>query len=76
MVKHDSFGLNRSFQYTISCNVDIVECIIFIGKLISHKGMLFFVFYHYLFTLNIYRDHIQVSVGVLLHPYLKKALFK
>ena len=28
------------------------------------------------FALNIRRDHIQVSVGVLLHPCLKKALLK
>ena len=33
-VKHDLFRLDRngSFIYTISCNVDNVECIIVIGK--------------------------------------------
>ena len=78
LVKHDSCRLNNteSFLYTISCNVDIVECIIVIGKGIPpHKYANFF-FYHYLFALDIHRDHIQVSFGVLLHRCLKKALFK
>ena len=78
LVKHDSCRLNNteSFLYTISCYVDIVEYIIVIGKGIPPISMLIFVFYHYFLALNIHRDHIQVSVGVLLQPCLKRALFK
>ena len=78
LVKHDSCRLNNteSFLYTISCNVDIVACIIVIGKGIpphKHANFLSFII---IFALNIHSDHKQVSVGVLLHPCLKKALFK
>ena len=80
LVKHDSCRFNdtESFLYTFSCNVDIIECIIVIGKGIRPISMLI-LSYHIVslvFTLNIRRGHIQVSVGVLLHPCLKKALLK
>ena len=55
----------------------MVECIIVIGKGIpSHKHAIFLSFITILFALNIHRYQISVSVGVLLHPCLKKALFK
>ena len=65
LVKHDSCRLNNteSFLYTISCNVGIVACIIVIRKGIPPHKHAFFVF-HIFFSLNIHRDHIQVSVGV------------
>ena len=78
LVKHDSCRLNNteSFLYTISCNVDIVECIIVIGKGIPpHTNANFCLLSLFFFALNIHRDHIQVYVGVLLHPCLKKAFF-
>ena len=48
-VKQDSCRLNNteSFLYTVSCNVDIVECIIFIGKGIPPNKHALFVFDHY-----------------------------
>ena len=46
-----------------------------LGKGFRPISMLIFVFYHF-FALNIHRDHIQVSVGVLLHPCFKKAFFR
>ena len=66
-VRHDSCILNNteSFLYTISCNVDIVEDIIVIWKVIPFVSMLFVFFYHYFYALNFHRDHIQVSIGVL-----------
>ena len=79
LVKHDSCRLNNteSFLYTISCNVDIVEFIINIGKGIQpHKHANFCLLSLFFLALYIHRDHIQVSVGVLLQPCLKKALFK
>ena len=73
LVKHDSCRLNNteSFLYTISCNVDIGECIIVIGKWISPYKHAIFCLLSF-FALNIYRDHMQVSVGVLLYPCLKR----
>ena len=50
LVKQDSCRLNntQSFLYKVSCNVDIVECIILIGKGIPpNKHHANFVFYHY-----------------------------
>ena len=79
LVKHDSCRLNNteSFLYNISCNVDIVECIIVIGNVIPPRKHAYFCLLSFLFfALNIHRDHILVSVGVYLHPCLKKALFK
>ena len=78
LVKHDSCRLNNaeSLIYTISCNVDIVKCIFVIGKGIPSHKHANFVFYHYFFALNVHRDHVQVSVGILLHPCVKRALFK
>ena len=77
-VKHDSCRLNNteSFLYTISCNVDIVEFIIVIGKGISPHKHINFCLLSLFLALNIHRDHIQVSVGVLLQPCLRKALFE
>ena len=78
-IKHESCRLNNteSFLYTISCNVDIAECIIVIWKgSPPHKHANFCLLSLTFFALNIHRDHIQVSVGVLLHPCLKKAFFK
>ena len=64
LVKHDSCRLNsaESFLYTVSCNVAVVECIIFfIGKGIPpHKHANFFSFI-ISFALYIHRVHIQVS---------------
>ena len=54
----------------------LLSVLLLLGKGFRPISMLIFVFCHYLFALNNHRDHIQVSVGVLLHPYLKKTLFK
>ena len=52
----------------------LLSVLLLLGKGFRPISMLIFVFY--LFALDIHRDHIQVSFGVLLHPCLKKALFK
>ena len=73
LVKHDSCRLinTESSLYTISCNVDTVECVFVIGKGIPpHKYANFCILLF--FALNIHRDHIQVSFGVLLHPCFKR----
>ena len=54
----------------------LLSVLLLLGKGFRPISMLIFVFYHYLFALDNHRDHIQVSFGVLLHPCLKKALFK
>ena len=54
----------------------LLSVLLLLGKGFRPISMLIFVFYHYFFALNIHRDHIQVSVGVLLHPCLKRALFE
>ena len=48
-VKQDSCRLNNteSFLYTVSCKIDIVECIICIGKGIPPNKHAIFVFDHY-----------------------------
>ena len=78
LVKQDSCRLDNreSFLYTISCNVDIVECIIFIWKGIPPNRHAFFCILSLCFALNIHRVHIQVSDDVLLHPCIEKKLFK
>ena len=75
LVKQDScrFDNTESFLYTVSCKVDIVECIIFIGKQIPPNKHAHNVFYYY-FALNIHIVHIQVSDDVLLQPCFKRAL--
>ena len=54
----------------------LLNVLFLLGKGFRPISMLIVVFYLFFFALNIHRDHIQVSVGVLLHPYLKKAFFK
>ena len=78
LVKQDSCRLNNtgSFLYTVFRNVDIVECIIFIGKEIRPKKHANICFLSLFFALNIHRVHIQVFVNVLLHSCFEKALFK
>ena len=72
LVKHDSCRLNNteSFLYTISCNVDIVECITVIGKGIPPHKPANFCLLSLFFALNIHRDHIQFSVGVLYYTHV------
>ena len=58
LVKQDSCRLNntQSFLYKVSCNVDIVECIILIGKGIppnKHHA-------NFVFALNKHLVNIQV----------------
>ena len=78
LVKQDSFRLNNTdaFLYTVSCNVGIVECITFIGKVILPNKHAHFCLLSLLFALNIHRVYIQVSVDILLHPCFEKTLFK
>ena len=79
LVKQDSSRLSNTepFLYsTLSCNFDIVECIIVIGKGNPPNKHANFCLIFIIFTLNIHRVHIQVSVGVLLLPCFKKSLFK
>ena len=78
LVKEDLCRLNNTelFLYTVFCNVDIVERIIFIGKGILPKKHANICLYLYFFALNIHRVHIQVSVDVLLHSCSEKATFK
>ena len=78
LVNYDSCRLNNteSFLYTVSCNVGMVECIIVIRKRIPPNKHANFCLFSFLFALNNYRVHIQVSVDVLLHPCFKKSLFK
>ena len=68
LVKHEACSLNNteSFLYTVSCNIDIVECIIVIGKDIQPIKHAIFCLLSLCFALNNYRSHIQVSVYVLL----------
>ena len=64
LLKQDSCRLNdtESFLCTVSCSVDIVECIVFIGKGITpNKHAIFFVFYHYSFALNVHRVHVYYT---------------
>ena len=78
LVKQDSFRFNNteSSLYTVSCNVDTVECIISILKEIPPNKHANFCLLLLFFALNIHIVHIQVSDDVLLHPCFKKALFK
>ena len=78
LVKQDSCRLNNTetFLYTVFCNVDIVDCIIFIGKGIPPKKHAIICLLSLFCALNMHRVHIQVSVDVLLHSCFKKALFK
>ena len=77
LVKQDSCRLNKlTHFYTVSCNFDIVECIIFIGNGILINKHANFCLYHYYFALDLRRVRIQVSDDVLLHPCFKKALLK
>ena len=77
LVKQDSCRFNNtgSFLYTVSCKIDIVVCIIFIGREIppnKHSNFCLI----YFFALDIHRVHILSSDDVLLHPCFKGALFK
>ena len=74
-VKQDSSRLNNteSFLFTASCTVDVVECIIFLGKGIPPNKHAHFCLLSLIFALNIHRVHIQVSDDVLIHPCFKKA---
>ena len=71
-------GLNtlNHFYIPFLAILTLLSVLLLLGKGFRHISMLIFVFYHYCFALNSHRYHIQVSVGVLLHPRLKKALFK
>ena len=72
MVKQDSCRINytESFLYTVSCNVDIVECIIVIGKGIPPNKPANFCLFQFFFALITHRVPIQASVDVLLNPCL------
>ena len=74
LVKQDPCILNNteSFLYTSSCNVDIVECIIFIGKAIPPNKHASFCLLSLFLPLNIHRVHIQGSVDVLLQLMVKE----
>ena len=73
LVKQDLCRLNNTDSYyTVSCNFEIVECIIFIGKGIPPNKHANFCLYHYSFALNLHRVRIQVSDDVLLHPCFKR----
>ena len=78
LIKQDSCRSNNteSFLYTISCNVDIAECIIFIGKGSPPNKHANFCLLTLFFALILHRVHIQISVDVLLHPCFEKALIK
>ena len=53
LVKQDSCRLNNTDSYyTVSCNFEIVECIIFIGKGIPPNKHANFCLYHYYFALS------------------------
>ena len=75
LIKQVSCRLNNTelFLYSVSCNVDIAECIIFFGKGIPPNKHVIFCLLSLLFALIIHRVHIQVSVDVLLHPCFEKA---
>ena len=73
LVKEDSCRLNNTDSYyTVSCNFEIVECIIFIGKGIPPNKHANFCLYHFYFALNLRRVCIQVSDDVLLHSCFKR----
>ena len=78
LVKHDSCRLNNteSFYLLFLAMLTLLSVLLLLKKGFSPISMLIFVFYHYCFALNINRDHIQVSLGVLVNLCLKKALFK
>ena len=78
LVKQDSCRLNNteSFLYTVRAMLTLLSVLFLLGKEFHSISMLFFVFYHFFFALNIQRVHKQVSDDVLLHPCFKKALFK
>ena len=59
-----------------SCNVDIVECFIFIGKGIPPKKHANICLFIIIFALIIHKVHTQVSVDVLLHSCFEKDFFK
>ena len=75
LIKQDSCRLDDT-DFTVSCNFEIVECIIFIGRGILSNKRANFLSFIIIFALIIHRVHIQVSVDVLLHPCFEKALFK
>ena len=66
LVNQDSCRLNNieSSLYTASCNVDIVDCIIFIGKGIPPNTHANFCLLSLFCALNIQIFHIQVSNNV------------
>ena len=73
LVKHDLCRLTNteSFLYTISCNVDIVECIIAIGKgILPHKHAKFCLLSLYL-LLYIFIEIVYAGV-FFLHICLKR----
>ena len=72
LVKQNSCRLNNteSFPYTVSCYVDIVECIIW-KEIPPNKHANFCLLSLFFFALNIHRVHIQAFDDVLLHQCFK-----
>ena len=75
MIHIDRITLSH-FYILFLAMLRLLPVLLLLGKRFRPISMLVFVFYHYFFALDIQRDHIQVSFDVLLHPCLKKALFK
>ena len=54
----------------------LLSVLFLLGKGFRPISMLIFCLLSFFVALNIHRDHIEVSVGVLLHPCLKKVFFR
>ena len=76
LIKQDSSRLNNteSFLYTVSCNVGIVECIMFLGKGIPPNKHAIFVFYHY-FLLYIFKEFIYKFLLMFYCTHVSKGHF-
>ena len=72
----DLVKLKLVMKHTCFLHVDIVACIIFIGKGIPPNKHAIFCLLSFFFALNVHRVHIHVSHDVLLHSCFKKAIFK
>ena len=75
MIHVDKITLSHFYRLFLAM-LTLLSLSLLLGKGFRRIGIPIFVFYHYFLALNIHRDHIQVSVGVLLQPCLKMALFK
>ena len=78
LVKQGLCRLNNteSFLCTVSCNVDIIECIIsFIGKGILSKKQANFCLLSLFFALNIHRVHIYKFLMMIYYSHVSKRQF-